>query len=185
MDLTASIAPKSDQINAEDLLTGPRTFTIEKVTPGSAEQPFNFHLVELPGRPYRPSKTQRRVMAAAWGSRDVETTYPGRRLTLFREPSVKFGGVEVGGIQISHMSDIDRPLTIALTTTRGKRAPFTVQPLPDAAPAPSEPTAEQVAACTDVETLGRMHAASSSPEMRARIRARRDELTPPAEGDER
>ncbi|NKV63722.1 hypothetical protein GS924_06835 [Rhodococcus hoagii] len=59
MDLTESIAPRSDQLNAEDLLSGPRTVTVEKVTKGSAEQPVNVHLVEFPGRPFRPSKTVR------------------------------------------------------------------------------------------------------------------------------
>lgn len=40
MDMTASIEPKSDQINADDLMTSPRTFTIERVSAGSAEQPL-------------------------------------------------------------------------------------------------------------------------------------------------
>ena len=30
MDITETIAPRSDQLNAEDLLTGPRTFTVER-----------------------------------------------------------------------------------------------------------------------------------------------------------
>ena len=54
VDLTESIAPKSDQLNAEDLLTGPRTFTVEKVTAGTTEQPVDVHLVEFPGRPFKP-----------------------------------------------------------------------------------------------------------------------------------
>jgi hypothetical protein len=33
------------------------------------------------------------------------------------------------------MSHLDKPLTLALTATRGKRKNFTVEPLPDAAPA--------------------------------------------------
>ena len=42
MDMTESIAPKSDQLDAVDLLSGPRTFTIERVTANNPEQPFNF-----------------------------------------------------------------------------------------------------------------------------------------------
>jgi len=80
MDLTESIAPKSDQLNAEDLLSGPRTFTIEKVTAGSAEQPVDVHLVEFPGRPFKPSKTVRRIMVAAWGKDSA--AYVGRKMTL-------------------------------------------------------------------------------------------------------
>ena len=131
MDLTESIAPRSDQLNAEDLLTGPRTFTVEKVTEGNAEQPVNVHLVEFPGRPFKPSKTVRRIMVAAWGK--DSTAYTGRRMTLYRDPSVRFGGQDVGGIRVSHMSHIDKRLVLALTVTRGKRAPYTVEPLVEAA----------------------------------------------------
>ena len=59
MDISDTIIPRSDQINAEDLLAGPQTFTIEKVTKGSSEQPINIHLAELPGRPWRTSKSMR------------------------------------------------------------------------------------------------------------------------------
>jgi hypothetical protein len=133
MDLTESIAPKSDQLNAEDLLTGPRTFTVEKVTKGSAEQPVDIHLVEFPGRPFRPSKTVRRILVNAWGP--DANAYAGRRMTLYRDPAVKFGGAEVGGIRVSHLSGIDKPLSVSLTVTRGKRSAFKVLPLTDA-PAP-------------------------------------------------
>ena len=130
MDLSQSIVPKSDQINAEDLLTGPRTFTIEKVVPGSAEQPVNIHLVELPGRPYRPSKSMLRVLVSSWGAEASE--YTGRRLTLFRNPAIKWGGAAVGGIEISHMSNLAKRLTVSLMVTKGQRKPFSVDPLPDA-----------------------------------------------------
>jgi hypothetical protein len=67
MDMTDTIVPKSDQLNAEDLLTGPRTFTITEVRKGSAEQPVDIHLAEFPGRPFKPSKTVRRILVSAWG----------------------------------------------------------------------------------------------------------------------
>jgi hypothetical protein len=133
MDLTESIAPKSDQINAEDLLTGPRTFTIDKVNAGNTEQPINVHLKELPGRPYRPSKSMRRLLVAAWGAEG--SAYEGRRLTLYRNPDIKFGGDKVGGIEISHLSHINKPIDVALAVTRGRRKIFTVAPLREQAPA--------------------------------------------------
>lgn len=133
MDLTESIAPKSDQINADDLITGPRTFTVDRVTKGSTEQPFNIHLVENPGHPYRPSKSMRRVLVMAW-AKDSDDWPTGGRMTLYRDPEVKFGRDQVGGIKISHLSHIDRPMTMALTVTRGKREPHVVQPLPADAP---------------------------------------------------
>lgn len=173
MDLTESIAPRSDQLNADDLMAGPVTVTIESVDRGNAEQPVNVHLREFPGRPFRPSKSMRRVMVAAWGKESG--TYAGQRMTLYRDPEITFGREKVGGIRISHMTGIDGRMELALTVTRGRRSPYVVQPLA-AASAPPEPTAEQVAACTDLTALRRMHDASG-PEMRALILARRDELT--------
>lgn len=145
MDLTESIVPKSDQLNAEDLLSGPRTVTIADVRAGSSEQPVEVVTDEFgPGRPFKPSKTVRRILVAAWGP--DASTYTGRRMTLYRDPTVKFGGMDVGGIRVSHLSNIAKPLTLALTVTRGKRAPYVVQPLREEAPKPSNRSAEAVGA---------------------------------------
>lgn len=130
MNLTESIAPKSDQLNADDLIGGPVTVTVREVTAGNPEQPVDVHLVEFPGRAYRPSKSMRRVLVLAWGP--LAEAYAGRRITLFRNPEITFGRERVGGIEISHLSHLKKPLTVSLTATRGKRKPFTVQPLPDA-----------------------------------------------------
>lgn len=132
MDLTQSIIPKSDQLNADEIMA-PVTYTIREVKAGSVEQPFDFMLVET-DRAYRPSKTMRRVIVNAWGPEAAN--YAGRRLTLYREPTIKFGGVEVGGIRISHMSHISGTIDLMAQTTRGRREKFTVQPLPTTAAAP-------------------------------------------------
>lgn len=133
MDMTQSIAPKTDQINNVDFIkTGPITVTISGVTEGPPEQPFNFHMKETPGRAYRPSKSMRNMMVAAWGPNPE--AYIGHSLTLYRNPATKFGREQTGGIEISHMSHIDKPITRPLTVSRGKRANFTVKPL--AAPTP-------------------------------------------------
>jgi hypothetical protein len=131
MDLTESIAPRSDQVNADDLIAGPQTYTIREVINGKAESPFDFLLVET-DRAYRPSKTMRRVIVNAWGPE--ASAYAGRRLTLYREPSITFGREKVGGIRISHMSNIDGVKEVMAQVTRGKREKFVVQPLPDPSP---------------------------------------------------
>jgi len=137
MDMSASIAPKSDQLDAIELVAGPRTFTLKDVTAHNAEQPWNFHLAEFP-RPWRPSKSMLRVMAAAWGLDGKK--YIGQRVTLYCDPTVTFGPDTVGGTRISHMSGIDKPLKVPLLIKRGKSAMFTVQPLKDEPkPAPTEP----------------------------------------------
>src|SRR5690606_28273860 len=133
MDLTQTIAPKSDQKNADDFLAGPQTFTITAdVEYQSPEQPFGLVLDDDEAHPYKPGKSMRRVLVAAWGPES--SAYVGRRLTLYTDPSIKFGGSEVGGIRISHMSHITKPLKLALTVTKGKKGAFVVQPLPDATP---------------------------------------------------
>jgi hypothetical protein len=55
--------------------------------------------------------------------------YVGRSLTLYRDADVKWGGLAVGGIRISHMSDLDGPKTMMLTATKGSRKPHKVLPL--------------------------------------------------------
>ena len=141
MDLTASIQPKSDQLNADSLMAGPVTVTIDEVIPGNDEQPVNVKLIEYPGRAYRPSKSMLRVLVAAWGKES--SAFAGRRLTLYRNPNTKFGRDVVGGIEISHLSHIDKPLKVPLTVTRGKRALFNVQPLIEQQAAPAPPTPRQ------------------------------------------
>jgi hypothetical protein len=128
MDLTETIAPRSDQQNYDDYLAGSRTVTISAVTKGTAEQPVNLELVEYPGRPYKPNKSMRRVLVSAWGV--DSSAYVGRSLTLRGNPDVMWGGKAVGGIEIAALSHIDKPLTINLTVKRGSRAPYVVQPLP-------------------------------------------------------
>ncbi len=126
-DMTPVITPKSDQISADDFIPGPKTYTIEGVSiqPGT-EQPVN---IKLAGeqRAWRPCKSMSRVLVAAWGP-DAKV-YAGRSVTLYRDPKVKWGGMEVGGIRISHMSHIERDMLLQLTATKGKRAPTVIKPL--------------------------------------------------------
>ena len=184
MDLTTTTVPKSDQINAEDvMLSGPITVTVASVDEGSDQQPANVHLVEYPGRAYRPNKTMRRVLVKAWG-KDTDG-YTGHRMTLYYDPDVKFGGDKVGGIKVSHVSHITKRLELALTETRGKRALHTVDPLTEPVPAKPKaaanagPTVEQVAACADRDLLADMWRKSGA-ERQAQIEARVAELN---EGD--
>ena len=147
MDLTQSIEPRSDQINSDDLIAGPITYTIREVITGKAESPFDFLLVET-DRAYRPSKTMRRVIVNAWGPE--ASAYTGRRLTLYREPSIMFGGQKVGGIRISHMSHIDGRKKLALAESKGKKSLHVVDPLPDDAPTAPPVSEDTVARLADL-----------------------------------
>ena len=131
MDITETLAPNSDQLDAIELVSGPRIFTIDRVTKGSAEQPVNVHFTDFP-RPWRPAKGMRRVLAAAWGT--DASQWSGRRVELFFDPDVTFGKDKPGGTRISRMSHIDGPQRVPLLVSRGKSAIFTVEPLPDPEP---------------------------------------------------
>lgn len=148
MKITAE--PRSDQWNADDFIGGPRTFTIAGVKVGTAEQKYDIELVEGDGRAWRPPLTMLRLLIAAWGDEAAEWT--GRRVTLYRDESVRFGSDAVGGIRVSHMSHLpgNKPLTAMLTSTRGRRARHTVEPLPDAPPTSNKPpTAAAIIAAFD------------------------------------
>lgn len=172
MDISDTIAPTSDQLDAVDLLSGPRTFTITKVSRGTAEQPVQIHLAEFP-RPWRPGKSMRRVLVAAWGP--DASVYVGRKITLYCDPDVKFGGERVGGTRISHMSHLPKGkrISVPLLISRGKSTMWTVEPLTEPA-TPAEPTAEQIAKA-DREQLAAWWRAH--PGLRKKIEARVAELT--------
>jgi len=127
-DMSQVIIPRSDQINADSLLSGPITITITKVDiKAGTEQPITIHYEGEDGKPWRPCKSMARCLVAAWGP--DSKAYTGRSLTLFCDPKVKWGGLEVGGIRVSHMSHIDNAMTMALTVTRGNKKPYTVKPM--------------------------------------------------------
>ena len=138
MKITAE--PRSDQWNADDFTGGPRTFTVAGVKDGAAEQKYDIELVEGEGRAWRPPLGMLRVLMVLWG--DEADVWIGRRVTLFKDATVRFGKDVPGGIRISHMSHIgNKPVHVPITVARGQRRTFTVQPLPDAAPASATPTA--------------------------------------------
>ena len=148
MDISDSLAANSNQQNYDEFLAGPKTVTVSEVKKGSAEQPVEVHLVEFPGKPFKPAKSVRRVLAAAWGT--DASAWAGRRMTIYGDPEVRYAGKAVGGLRVSHVSHIDKPVTVALTVTRGKREPFTVKPL--AAPAPYTPSQDFLALMADATT---------------------------------
>ena len=139
IDISKTCAPKSDQLNSDDLICGPRTITITSVKLAAEDQPVSIHFSGDDGKPWKPCKSMRRVLMRAWGADGAQ--YVGKSATLFLEPGVRFGGAEVGGIRISHLSHLDKPLTMALTVTRASKKAYTVKQLSVPEPA-AEKTSE-------------------------------------------
>lgn len=128
MNMLATITPKSDQLNSDDLIGRSLTIRVRDVKFAAGDdQPVSLFYDGDDNKPYKACKSMRRVLVHVWGP-DAKV-YVGRSMTLYRDPEVTFGGMKVGGIRISHMSDIAEAKTMALTATRANRKPFTVKPL--------------------------------------------------------
>ena len=127
-DMSPIIAPKSNQLTSDDLLAGDRIITITEVNinPGT-EQPCQIRFDGDQGKPWYPCKTMARVLVKAWGP-DAKQ-YVGKSVQLFRDPTVTWAGMAVGGIRIRALSHIDAAFDMALTATRGKKAMARFLPL--------------------------------------------------------
>ena len=184
LDMTRFIEAKSDQLNADDLIGTSKTITVTKVTGSDGDQPVSIHYEGDNGKPFKPCKTIRRVLVGIWGKNAVE--YVGRSMTLYRDDRVQFGGLEVGGIRISHMSHIDKEVLVVLMKTKGKKAGIKILPLTQAATQPEVGITDALAALNDAADMAALEAAWKSKSMapfreqlRADLDRRKAELTAP------
>lgn len=125
------IIRKTDQWNNEDFTDGSRVFTISHVTEGKEQAPYDIHFSDGDGKCWRPSNGMLELLWRLWG--DDSKDWAGRKVELFRDPSVKIGRDVVGGIRVRSMSHIDKPMSPPITVSRGTKKPYTVQPLRAAA----------------------------------------------------
>lgn len=129
LDLRPTIVPKSDQLNADQLIGGPMTITVSRVSATSGDQPVTVHYDGDKGRPYKPCLTMRKVLVLAWGHDGNK--WPGRSMRVYNDPDVRFGKDTVGGVRISHLSHIERDIKVSLAVTKGKKALYEIRKLED------------------------------------------------------
>lgn len=128
VDISPTLIGKSERLNADDLSEEGRIITVTNVRlSGNAEQPLAIGYDGDNGRPYYPCTTMRRVIAHLWGTEG--DAYRGRKLHLYRDPTVTFGKEAVGGIRIKAASNIQKPVNCSMTASRGKKRRITIQPL--------------------------------------------------------
>lgn len=133
IDMSDTIIAKSDQLNASDLTGAPITITISKVSKvKDPAQPIHIHYEGDNGRPWKPCKGQRVLLTGMWG-RDA-SVYAGRRLTLYRDPTVLWAGKEEGGIRVSHASHIESDFKMPIRLSKAKVATQTVRPIANDVP---------------------------------------------------
>lgn len=129
MDLSKTIIPKSDQLNADDLISGAKTIKIRDIKGGADEaQPVCIYFYGDNNKPFKPCKSMRRVLVQLWGAES--SIFHGRRLTIYRDDTVKWAGVEIGGIRISHASHIPADTRVLVTTAKNNRKPMVIEVLP-------------------------------------------------------
>ena len=128
-DFAKTIEAKSDQLNSDDLMAGPITVTITdvKINLTTDQQPVSISFTNDNGKPWKPSKSMRRALLLKWGS--DEKVFTGRSLTLFRDPTIRWAGQEVGGVSISHMTDMTDDTRFLLTSSRGQKKAMKIEHL--------------------------------------------------------
>lgn len=129
LDLRSTIIPKSDQLNADQLLGGPMTIKVTRVSATGGEQPVTIGYEGDGGRPFKPCLTMRKVLLLAWGADGNK--WPGKAIRVYTDPSVRWGKDEVGGVRISHLSDIPRDIKVSLAVTRGKKVMYEIKRMAD------------------------------------------------------
>ena len=131
-DIAPTLVGDSNQLSKSDLMDGPQTFTVSRVDINLSDKkrPTTIHLVEAPGKPYKPSLGMRKLIAKGWGK--SSKAYIGRRLTLFHNPDVLWQGKREGGVEVCAMSDIETPFTIQVAVNAKQAKTVKVDALPDA-----------------------------------------------------
>lgn len=181
-NLSDTIIPKSDQLNSDQLLGGAISILITDVKRGSEDQPVWVHYEGDNGRPYKPCKSMRKVLIAAWGDDGHE--WIGRGMTIYNDPEVKFGGIKVGGIRISHLSHIKHDMALSLTATRGKKEQYLIKQMGELTPdAWLQPHIEAIKAAGDMASLKKAFDKAQAEAKKYHSKAAMDKIT--AEKDER
>jgi hypothetical protein len=128
LDISTTCAPRSDRLNADDLVGGPKTIKVTGVRlTGDDAQPVAVDFEGDGGRPFTPGKSMRRVLVSLWGAN--AEAYVGRSIVLYCDPSIAYAGSAVGGVRIAAMSDIPKDSSVILTVKRAVRKPFQVKKL--------------------------------------------------------
>ena len=89
------------------------------------------------------SKTSGHCLAKMFGEDD--DAWIGKRVTLFADPDVKFGGDQVGGIRVSGSPDISQPMTIRIKFPKKKAIEVTLTPTAPSRPSQNQPQQEKSA----------------------------------------
>jgi hypothetical protein len=126
IDFSDTIIAKSDQLNAADIADSMTIKITDAKKLQDPDQPVHIFYEGGGKKPWKPCKTMRRVIAKVWGSK---VDLKDRLITVVCDPKVTWGGAEVGGIRITHMSHIDGKKTLPVRVSRHKVEKYVVLPI--------------------------------------------------------
>jgi len=127
--LMQALAPKSDQLNADDLIVANKVIKFTKVLVNlqSEAQKVIVHYENDQGKPWKPSKSMGRVLAEILGADFA--AWEGQQIELFKNKEITFGKEKCGGIQIAAMGALKNAVTVMITTKRAVKSKITILPL--------------------------------------------------------
>jgi len=125
MDVTHTLAAKSDQLNADDLVGGPVVVKIMGVNIVNGDQPVVIQIATADRKlqPWKPCLTMRRLLTKMWGKN--ATKWVGNFVKLYSDPEVKWAGKKTGGIRIA-AATVSEPIEISLAVSKGKKQLYKV-----------------------------------------------------------
>lgn len=189
-DIMRAMEARSDQLNAVDLIAGPITVKIVAARKGDAKQIVVLDIEGYEGKPWKPCKTQIRIMAEVWKEEGDTKMHPerwvGQTVTLYRDPDVIYAGDKVSGVRLSHMSGLEKPRTFLVAETRGKPKKKVIQPIVELSPEDATYIVDtssliaKVSTLKELSNLGAMLKGKSAPIQEALTgpyNARKKELT--------
>ncbi len=129
LDLSGTIKGKSDQLNADDFISGDKLVQVEGVNlTKDPQQPVQIYYYGCEGKPFKPCLTVRRILIKLWGIDGSQ--WPNKWMNLYVDHTVSFGKQKnIGGIRVNAVSHIPSAATISLSIRRGVKQHFVVQPI--------------------------------------------------------
>jgi hypothetical protein len=123
---------KGDFLSAAELGDRRPTFTIDRIAHTKVEDEKKknvdravMYFKEL-DRGWMYCKTTGHCMAKMFGEDD--DAWIGKRITIYGDPSIQFGGEQVGGIRIAGSPDLKEAMTVRIKFP--KKKPFEVKLIP-------------------------------------------------------
>lgn len=125
-DISKTIAAKSDQLNACDIMAAPITVKVLAVSVSNEDQPVSI-TIDGGYRPFKPCLTVRRILAKLWGTSSKQ--WIGHSMTLYCDESVMWAGEPAGGIRVSHVTGIESQQSVITRASKHKTMSYIITPL--------------------------------------------------------